>query len=122
MNRQRGCRFIRRFLRLLAVIITVMGPTACSVGRPVGLIYTNMRLPLTRNLHNTPVPKTHPTSGRVLEIKEPFSGFGLYARVDSNAIGDIARKNGMQTVYFADRQIFSILGIWSTKKTILYGE
>ena len=122
MGRPHGCCFcLRRGLRLLLVFSTI-GLTACGAIRPVGLIYTNIRLPLARNLQDTPVPKSNPATGRVLEIKEPFSGFGVYARMDSNAIGDIALKNGLQTFYFADRQIFSILGIWSTNKTILYGE
>lgn len=122
MNRRHYRCFLRRGLRLLAVLFTAIGLTACGAIGPMGLIYTNIRLPLTRNLQDTPIPKSNPTIGRVLEIKEPFSGFGIYARVDSNAIGDIARKSGMQRLYFADRQIFSILGIWSTNKTILYGE
>jgi len=28
----------------------------------------------------------------------------------------------MQTLYFADQQRFSILGVWTTVKTMLYGE
>ncbi len=90
--------------------------------RPVGIIYTNIRLPLTVDLHNTPVPVNSPSDGRTLEIREPITGVGLYAKVDSNAIGDIAHNNGMKTLYFADQEQFSILGIWTTVKTILYGE
>ena len=97
------------------------GVWGCAV-RPRGIVYTNMRLPLTRNLHHSPTPLKAPNTGRTLEIKEPISGLGLYVQVDSNAIGEIAHKNGMQTLYFADRQFFSILGIWTTDKTILYGE
>lgn len=122
MNWDRCRCFLHWGLRPLLILFAATGLTACGSIRPVGLIYTNIRLPLTRNLHETNIPKSNPTTGRVLEIKEPISGFGIYARVDSNAIGDIAQKNGMETLYFADRQIFSILGIWSTYKTILYGE
>ncbi len=105
-------------LGLAALLCAIWG---CAV-RPRGIVYTNMRLPLTRDLQHTPTPLQTPNSGRTLEIKEPISGLGLYVQVDSNAIGDIAHKNGMQTLYFADRQFFSILGIWTTDKTILYGE
>lgn len=113
----------RRRARLMAyLMLTVLFCTwGCAV-RPRGIVYTNMRLPLTRNLHQTPTPLEAPNSGRTLEIKEPISGLGLYVQVDSNAIGEIAQRNGMQTLYFADRQFFSILGIWTTDKTILYGE
>ena len=100
----------------------ILGLAACAKVQPMGIVYTNVRMPLTANLHLTPMASNPPTNGRTLEIKEPFTGYGLYARVDSNAIGDIARQNGMQTLYFADQQRFSILGIWTTVKTILYGE
>lgn len=106
------------WLGLAALFCGVWG---CGV-RPRGIVYTNMRLPLTRNLHQTPTPLEAPNTGRTLEIKEPITGLGLYVQVDSNAIGEIAQRNGMQTLYFADRQFFSILGIWTTDKTILYGE
>ncbi|MBI5064127.1 MAG: hypothetical protein HZB87_11875 [Desulfatitalea sp.] len=105
----------------LGVAVLLCGLWGCAV-QPRGILYTNMRLPLTRNLHDSPAPAEVPNSGRTLEIKEPISGVGLYVQVDSNAIGDIARQNGMQTLYFADRQYFSILGIWTTDKTILYGQ
>lgn len=117
MRAKRSVRLVA-CLGLAALFCAVWG---CAV-RPRGIVYTNMRLPLTRNLQHTPTPVQTPNSGRTLEIKEPISGLGLYVQVDSNAIGDIAHKNGMQTLYFADRQFFSILGIWTTDKTILYGE
>lgn len=90
--------------------------------KPVGLIYTNIKLPLTKNLHHTPVPAVKPPTDRVLEIKEPFSGFDIYVEVGSNAIGDIAKANGMENLYFADQEIFSVLGVWTTTRTFLYGE
>ena len=112
---------IRRRALLAVFLMSLVMVSGCAV-RPVGLVYTHMKLPLTTNLNETPVPGSDPPSGRVLEIKEPISGAGIYAKIDSNAIGDIARKNGMQTLYFADQEIFSILGIWSTYRTLLYGE
>lgn len=90
--------------------------------RPYGIIYTNIRMPLTANFHDTHLPANPPSDGRTLEIREPLTGVGLYAQVDSNAIGDIARKHGLRKIYFADQQTFSILGIWAANKTILYGE
>lgn len=95
---------------------------ACTNVRPIGIIYTNLRMPLTEDLHNTPIPVDQPNDGHTIEIREPITGVGLYAQVDSNAIGDIAHKNGMETLYFADQQYFSILGIWTTVKTVLYGK
>ena len=116
MLRSSASPFFRGGLCLIFFALILM------VIQPSGLIYTNIRLPLTKNLQNTPVPILEPPTGRVLEVKEPFTGFGFYARVDSNAVGDIAKKNGMETVYFADQEIFSILGVWTTTRTIVYGK
>jgi hypothetical protein len=96
--------------------------SGCATGPLKGFVYTNVKLPLTRDLRPTPLPGTMPREGKVIEIKEPFTGLGFYARVNSNAIGDIAKKNGIETLYFADQQVFSILGVWTSYKVILYGE
>jgi hypothetical protein len=105
----------------LVLILASLALAGCGL-KPYGYIYTNIKLPLTEDLDNTPIPGTDPDTGRILEIKEPFTGAGIYARVNSNAIGDIAKENGMHTLYFADQQLFSILGIWKVERTILYGE
>ncbi len=112
-----GCRRWARCGSLLAFVLFL---AAC--GKPVGLIYTHITLPLTADLNNTPVPANPPQSGKTIEIKEPITRLGMYAQVNSNALGEVARQNGMQTLYFADRQVFSILGIWTTVRSILYGE
>ncbi len=121
MSRSSSTTIVRWGLHLV-LILSLIGLMGCGVIMPKGYIYTNIKLPLTKDLHQTPVPTPKPPSGRVLEVKEPFSGIGFYARVNSNAIGDIAKKNGMETLYFADQEIFSILGVWTTTRTILYGE
>ena len=112
----------RRTMALLMAAALALGLTACGTGPLVGLVYTNVKLPLTRDLHATPVPTAPPRSKGVIESKEPITGLGLYARVNSNAIGDIARQNGIDRLYFADQEVFSILGIWKTHRVILYGE
>jgi hypothetical protein len=119
MSTQR-CLSVRRVL-FSGAICALLALSACAP-RPIGLIYTNIRLPLTKDLDHTRVSSRQPDSGRVFEVKEPFSGVGIYARVNSNALGDIAIHNGMRTLYFADQQIFSILGVYKVNKTILYGE
>jgi hypothetical protein len=95
-----------------------------SCGQPqlIGLAYTNVRLPLTRDLHETPVPVGQPPSSQIVEVREPVSGFGFYARVNTNAIGDIANENDIDPLYFADQQIFSILGIWNSVRVHVYGQ
>ena len=87
-----------------------------------GLIYTHVRYPLTWDLNNTPVPESLPKASKIIEIREPVTGLGINARLNANAIGEIAKANGIKTLYFADQERFSILGIWTSHKVILYGE
>jgi len=107
------------FMLAMAVMANLAG---CGTGPLVGLVYTNVKMPLTRDLTSTPLPAYPPASDRIIEIKEPLSGLGMYARVSSNALGDIARQNGVDPLYFADQEVFSILGIWKTQRVFLYGE
>jgi hypothetical protein len=106
-------------LLAMAVMVSMAG---CGTGPLVGIVYTNVKMPLTRDLRPTPMPVHLPVSDRIIEIKEPFSGLGMYARVSSNALGDIAWQNGVDPLYFADQEVFSILGIWKTQRVFLYGE
>lgn len=102
------------------VLLLLVG---CTTGpMPPGLIFTRVKFPLTRDLHNTPMPQTMPKDAKIVEIREPFTGLGINARLNSNAIGEIAKANGIKTLYFADQEKFSVLGIWTSTKVILYGK
>ena len=83
--------------------------------------FIHIKVPLTKDLVKSPVIEIH-NEGKVVQVKEPFSGSGFYAKWDSNAIGDIAQRYGMKEVYFADMEIFSVLGIWTHRKVYVYGE
>jgi hypothetical protein len=96
--------------------------SGCSSSPMPGLIYTRLKCPLTWDLHDTPVPQTIPRHAKIIEISEPFTGLSINARLKSNAIGEIAREHGLATLYFADQEYFSVLGIWTYQKVILYGE
>jgi hypothetical protein len=115
-----GRKRIGRLIGWIALLLCAVA-AGCS-GLPVtGLIYTNVKAPLTRNLDATPMPPHPPQDGRVIEIREPVTGLGISAKIQSNAIGDIAKTCGLKTVYFADQEVFSLLGIWTTQKAIIYG-
>jgi hypothetical protein len=86
-----------------------------------GYVFKFVRVPLTINLENTP-DTIFQSNGKIIKIEEPFSGYGFYAEFNSNAIGDIAKKHGLKKVYFADLEIFSILGIFEYKELHIYGE
>ncbi len=87
----------------------------------VGAVFTRVKVPLTANLNQTPAG-IDTGSGKVIRIKEPFSGYGIYAEFNSNAIAEIAKRHGIKTVYHADLERLSILGIWRHDEVIVYGE
>lgn len=104
------------------MVVLVLGLDACAAGPPlVGLVYTHVKLPLTRDLNHTAMPADPPHADRIIEVREPVTGLGLSARVNSNAIGDIARHHGIRHLCFADQEIFKVLGIWKSERVILYG-
>jgi len=105
-------------LFILAGCLTFGGMSSDSLK---GRVFKFVRVPLTINLDNTPSMIFH-ANGKILKIKAPFSGQGFYAEFNSNAIGDIAKKHGLKKVYFADIEIFSILGIFKYKEVHIYGE
>ena len=87
--------------------------SACVPGR----IYTHIHGPLSTNFHETPVYS--PTQkGRESDVKHlsiPLIKIDLSLDLmwNSNAIGDIARLQGIEEIYYADLERLSILGIWN---------
>ena len=106
------------FLLILTGCASVPGIASSSL---IGIAFTHIRVPLSEDLVNSPVIVVH-TGGKIIQVKEPVSGYGLYAEWNSNAIGDIAQRYGLKKVYFADIEIFSILGIWTHEKVHVYGK
>lgn len=86
-----------------------------------GYVFTRVKVPYTRDLHATAVSPAG-ADGKVIQIREPFSGYGIYTEFSSNAIGDVALRHGLGKVDFADREQFSILGVWRQRKIYVYGE
>lgn len=87
----------------------------------VGAVYTRVKFPLTTDLNQTPAAVDNGV-GKIVRIKEPFSGYGIYAEFNSNAIGEIAKIHGLKSVYYADIERLSILGIWRHDEVIVCGE
>jgi len=111
-------------LKSLLCVTTLLLLTGCTFfgQAPItGYLLTSTATPYTLDLNNTPVV-TGAGEGTILRIREPFSGYGLYTELNSNAIADIAANHGMQKVYFADLENFSLFNIWRTQTLILYGE
>jgi hypothetical protein len=105
-------RKVKFLLRALAATLFLSG---CSVG----LIYTHTWQPLTLDTHATRIT---PTSGQG-DIKHLVLLYPpLSAAWDDASIGDIAKKKGLNELYFADLEYFSILHIWNQYTVHVYGK
>lgn len=113
--------FFAGFLLFLPLLTGCLSVRGVGSGSLTGIAYTHIRVPLSEDLVNSPVIVVH-SGGKIIQVKEPVSGYGLYAEWNSNAIGDIAQRYGLKKVYFADMEIFSILRIWTHKKVHVYGK
>ncbi len=102
---------IKRFIVLLWVI-SVQGCTQ-------GLLYTHTTEPFTndfRSTQNNSNAKNGEGSTKHIDIQ-------LQAKWDSNGIGEIAKKNGIDEVDYADIETISVLfGIWEQQYVHVYGK
>ena len=83
---------------------------------PWGRIYTHKVEPLHSNFSETLNQRIHGDS----DIKH--LEYYVDIRWSSNAIGDIAKENGIETIYYADLETLSILGIWNQYTVHVYGK
>jgi len=104
---------MKKALLYLAVWIGFLSLTSCSSG----YIYTHVTRPLDINYSCTPTPLDKVVG------KGDVKHFRYYIEIDwdSNAIGDIARKHGIETLYYADLETISVLRVWRQKYVHLYG-
>jgi hypothetical protein len=86
--------------------------------RSPGLLYTHTVRPLTRHRDAVDVAPAGAASKNMKQIQ--FS----YASIlwDDNAIGEIAKKGGIETIHYADLETRSyILGLWTRHTVHVYG-
>ncbi|MBW2330744.1 MAG: hypothetical protein JRF30_07430 [Deltaproteobacteria bacterium] len=101
---------MKNHLFRLAVLVIVLSLTGC------GYIYTHTIEPFDVNLDRTPF---------VVDSEEgDIKHFHYYVDVvwDSNAIGDIAKREGIDAVYFVDLEVLKVLGIWKQYTVHIYGK
>ena len=103
-----------RFCLCMAMLAVVLLITGCAT---TGVLYTHVTNPLDTNMSQTP-SGVNEEEGDIKELTLNNVSF-LW---DSNAIGDIAKANGMETVYYADLESLSILGIWKQYTVHVYGK
>ncbi len=87
-----------------------------------GGIYSHTVEPLTINRDPTDVRKSMKEGiGRINQYEYPVTA-GLSIRLGKNGLGDVAKEHGIETIYYADLEKWSVLfGIWSMEKVHIYG-
>ena len=120
---------------LLAALALALLTAGCR-----GMIYTRTVEPLDVNLSKTPCdwyPEEYaedalswfnirvapePAAGRTASGNIKHIAYDIYdARWDSNAIGDLARRDGLETIYFADMETLRVLFVFSSYTAHVYG-
>ena len=96
---------------LLLLVILVL-PSCLN-----GLVYTNIVEPLDLNHSATDVGTMQEREGSIKHFKYSM----LDLSWDSNGIADVAQRNGLNEVYYADMETLSILGIWNQYTVHVYG-
>ncbi|MEW6743625.1 MAG: hypothetical protein AB1486_12790 [Planctomycetota bacterium] len=100
-------------MRWCLMVVLLLFASGCA------LVYQETVVPLDTNFDSTPVftDRTATAEGDVKRID-----YYLSVEWDSNAIGDIARREGFETVYYADIETVSVLGIWNQRIVHIYGK
>lgn len=87
-----------------------------------GILYTDTVSPLCTDARMTSLGTTSAASSSK-KIQIPTVRIDFTAEWDSRAIGDIAKKHGITTVYGCDARTKSyVLGIWREDSVIIYGD
>ena len=104
-------------MRKIIVITALLVPALIFSGCGIGLIYTHKVEPLNPNMHRTELAST---SGKG-DIKQ-IALYGISVTWDDDSIGSIARERGLTELYYADREILSVMfGIWKQETIHVYG-
>ena len=100
-----------------AVALSLLLPLLVGCG--AGRLYRHTTAPLTRNFDATPSGIEGGKEGK-RNIKH-FS-YRIDFEWDSTALGDAAKAGGLKTLYYADLETISVLGIWNQYFVHVYGE
>jgi len=110
-------------MKRLCFYIFIIASTLFLIGcTPIGIVYTHTKTPLDTNMSQTIATGKH-AEGDIKHLSIPLGGSNtIDVMWSSNAIGDIAKKNGIETIYFADLEVRRILYIWNQYTVHVYGK
>jgi hypothetical protein len=115
---------VRRAI-FLALAFACGGAVSCSSLPKAGIagyLYTHTREPLDVHFDGEPVFRERADRGAssIEHVVIPTTIY--YARWDTNAISDVMQRGGLEEVYYADLETFSVLfGLWNQYTVYAYG-
>lgn len=85
-------------------------------------IFTHTVEPITFNRDVTKIREAERVAlGRIQQFTTPMNS-ALSIRVGKNGLGDVAKEHGINTIYYADIEKWSIaLGLWRMDVVHIYG-
>ena len=102
--------------RLLLVALVLAG---CA---PLGLLYSNTVVPYSKEFSETPIGTKRCVIDNY-QIKEPISGYNIYAEWSWSYILSEAQKAGISDIYYMDKKTLSILfGTYKHESLLIYGD
>lgn len=104
---------MKYLLSRLTILVVTLLLAGCS---PRGFLFTKTTMPLDINLSQT-ASGSHHGRGNVKHLH-----YYVDVMWSSNAIGDIARQNGIETIHYADVETLKVLGIFNRYTVHVYGE
>lgn len=103
-------------------LIAFAGAMTLSGCAAPGLLYTDIVMPYTVDMNRTPVGSRRFTIDEY-RIREPVSGYGIYALWQNREVQAAARQANITRIQHADRRTLSILGgVYRKRTLIIYGE
>lgn len=104
---------MNRILLLPAALALTLLLGGCGTG----IIYTHTYRPLTLDMNHTPVVATS-HEGDIKHIQVWVVGVAW----DRAGLGEIAKKHGMEELYYADLETLRVLTVWNRYTVHLYGK
>ena len=104
---------MKKSLALAMTIVAIMVLTGCATTYPVGVAYTNLRLPVVVGENASACSK--------IGVAESHSILSLIAVGDSSITAACTTGN-IKKIHHIDWEVESFFGIWATYKTVVYGE
>ena len=121
MNRRLVTNLLFRTAKIYLVILSMTALMGCS-SLMIGHIYSNTTHPYSKDFNNTPVG----TKQCIISndrVREPVTGYGIYAEWDKKTIEEAAKKAGISKIHYAEIKTLRFFrNIYRRRTIIVYGD